>query len=237
MSSPFFPFGLMLLGIQLIACSGKTIHISAETQNMLAAQQEITAIHYAPSPFLAEPPEVRHTALGAEQFGIVGAVIAGRAQATEAKQVGSQLMKDYNLEDPILKTKRSFLDGVSRRLNLQNIHLVQDPLLDDDRASLIKQFEKGLVFDFKTTTWSLTPLLLNMHHYHVQFTGRARLLSFPEGKIEWQGTCEAEGKMEQGAPTLLQLVANSGTLLKEQLMSASESCSEQLERQFMESKP
>lgn len=109
--------------------------------------------------------------------------------------------------------------------------------MDDDRASLIKQFQKGLVFDFRTTTWSLTPLLLNMHHYHVQFTGRARLLSFPEGKIEWQGTCEAEGKMEQGAPTLLQLVANSGTLLKEQLMSASESCSEQLERQFIESKP
>lgn len=114
MSSPFLPFGLMLIGIQLIACSGKTIHINAETQNMLVAQQEIAAIHYAPSPFLAEPPEVRHTALGAEQFGIVGAVIAGRAQATEAKQVGSQLMKDYNLEDPIFKNQEVILGwGIS----------------------------------------------------------------------------------------------------------------------------
>lgn len=145
MRSPFLPFGLMLIGIHLIACSGKAKHINAETQNMLAAQQEIKAIHYAPSPFHAEPPEVRHTALGAEQFGIVGAVIAGRAQATEARQVGSQLVKDYNLEDPILRTKRSFLDGISRRLNLENIHLLQEPLMDDDRASLVKQFHQGLV--------------------------------------------------------------------------------------------
>ncbi|MBX3301769.1 MAG: hypothetical protein KF693_06110 [Nitrospira sp.] len=172
------------------------------------------AIHYLPAPFTAEPPEVRHTALGAEQFGLLGAVIAARAQTTEAKEVGSQLVKDYGLEDPMLRIKKAFLDAVSRRGNFPNIHFVQEALADDDRGNLARQFQKGLVFDFKTTAWSITPLLLNLHHYHVQYAGRARLLSLPDGKIEWQGICEAEGKMDQGAPTLLQLVANSGALLK-----------------------
>lgn len=228
---------LAMIGTLLVACSEKTIRINSATQRVLAVQQEIVAIHYLPVPFTAEPPEVRHTALGAEQFGLIGAVIAARAQTAEAKEVGSQLVKDYGLEDPILKIKRAFLDAASRHGNLHNINSIQEALADDGRESLAKRFQNGLVFDFKTTTWSITPLLLNLHHYHVQYMGRARLLSLPDGKIEWQGICEAEGKMEEGAPTLLQLVANSGALLKAQLASAADSCSEQLERQFMGSTP
>lgn len=228
---------LAMIGTLLVACSEKTIRINSATQRVLAAQQEIVAIHYLPVPFTAEPPEVRHTTLGAEQFGLIGAVLAARAQTAEAKEVGNQLVKDYGLEDPIVRIKGAFLDGASRHGSLHNIKSVQEALADDDRESLAKRFPNGLAFDFKTTTWSITPLVLNLHHYHVQYTGRARLLSLPDGKIEWQGICEAEGKMEEGAPTLLQLVANSGALLKAQLASAADSCSEQLEQQFMGSTP
>lgn len=204
------------------------------TQSVLTAEQEIVAIHYAPPPFTAQTPEVRNAVPGAEMLGLIGAAISAAVQAGEAKRVGSQLVKDYGLEDPILKIKKSFLDAVSRSANLHNFNLVQEAFVDDDQESLKKQFQTGLVFDFRTTAWSLEPLLLNPNSYYVQYAGKARLLSFPDGNIEWQGICEAEGKIEN---SLLQLVANSGSILKSQLISVSDSCAEQFERQFMGSKP
>lgn len=237
MKSLILPFGLVMIGTLLIACSEKTIRMNPTTQSILTAQQEIAAIHYSPPPFTAQTPEVRNAVPGTEMFGLIGGAISAAAQAGEAKQVGSQLVKDYGLEDPILKIKKSFLDSVPRSANLHNFKSVQEAFVDDDRESLKKQFPKGLVFDFKTTAWSLKPLLLNPNSYHVQYAGKARLLSFPDGNIEWQGICEAEGKIENSAPTLLQLVANSGAILKLQLISVSDSCAEQFERQFMGSKP
>lgn len=233
MKSLLLPFGLVMIGVLLVACTEKEIRINPATQSVLTTQQEIIAIHYSPPPFAAQTPEVRNAASAGTMFGAIGGAIAGAIQAGEAKQVGSQLVKDYGLEYPILKVKKSFLDAVSRSSTLHNLNSVEEALVDDDRASLKKQFQKGLVFDFKTTSWSLNPLLLTPNNYHVQYIGRARLVSFPDGNIEWQGVCESEG---DSAPTLLQLVAHSGAILKSQLTSTADSCSKQLERQFMESK-
>jgi hypothetical protein len=234
MKSLLLPFGLVMIGILLVACSEKEIRINSSTQSLITTQQEITAIHYSPPPFPAQTPEVRNAASAGTMFGALGGAIAGAIQAGEAKQVGRQLVKDYGLEDPILKVKKSFLDAVSSSSTFHSLNSVEDALVDDDRASLKKQFQKGLVFDFKTTSWSLNPTLFSPNNYRVQYTGRARLLSFPDGNIEWQGVCESEGN---SAPTLLQLVAHSGAILKSQLTSTADSCSKQLERQFMGSKP
>ena len=68
--------------------------------------------------------------------------------------------------------------------------------------------------------------------YRAYYTGRARLLHFPEGQTEWEGTCNAEGKIEDSAPTLLQLVSHSAAALKAKLDGISEACIVQLERQF-----
>ena len=228
---------LAVIGTLLVACSGQEIRINPATKSLLSTQQEIAAIHYSPSSFVAQTPEVRNAGSAGMMFGALGCAIAGAIQAGEAKQVGSQLVKDYGLEDPVLKVKRSFIESVSRNSNLQNLKLVQEALVDDDRARLKNKFQENFVFDFKTTAWSLNPLPLSPNNYRVQYSGRARLLSFPEGKIEWQGECEADGKIENSAPTLLQLVANSGAILKSQLDSASDACSEQLERQFMKIMP
>lgn len=228
--------GIAAIGVILGGCSTNEIKINPTTRSLLAGQQEIVAIHYAPSPFAAQTPEVRNAASAGELFGAIGGAIAGAVQASEAERVGSQLIRDYSLEDPILKIKRTFLDAVSRDLNIQNLLSAQDVFVDDDTGQLKRKFQKGFVFDFKTTSWSLTPVPFGPNNYRVQYKGRARLLSFPEGKVEWQGGCEADGKIESSAPTLLQLVANSGAILKTQLGSTSDSCLEQLERQFMGSK-
>jgi len=238
MNSSLLPLGIVIIETLLPACSEKEIRIDPATQGMLATQQEIAAIHYPPAPFTAQTPEVRNAASAGMLFGAVGGAISGAVQASEAKQAGSQLVKDYGLEDPILKIKTSFLAAVSRSSNLHNLNSVQEALPDDDLVSLKRNFRQGFIFDFKTTAWSLNPAgPLSPNNYRVHYAGRARLIRFPEGKIEWQGVCEADAKIEDSAPTLLQLVANSGAILKSQLNSASDACLEQLELQFMGTKP
>jgi hypothetical protein len=157
MKSILLPLALAMVGTLLVACSGQEIRIKPATQSILATQLEIAAIHYFPASFAAQTPEVRNAASAGMLFGAIGGAIAGAVQSSEAKQVGSQLVKDYDLEDPILKIKRSFLDSVARSSNLHNLKSVQESLVDDDRASLKKKFQKDFVFDFKTTAWSLTP--------------------------------------------------------------------------------
>ena len=44
--------------------------------------------------------------------------------------------------------------------------------------------------------------------------------------------CETDGKIEGSAPTLLEVVANSGEFLKSQLNNAVDVCLVQFERQF-----
>lgn len=218
-------------------CSANEIKINPTTRSLLAGQQEIAAIHYAPSLFAAQTPEVRNAASAGMLFGAVGGAIAGAVQASEAERIGSQLVRDYSLEDPIIKIESAFLERISRNSNVQNLRSIDDVFADDDAGQLRKKFQQGFVFDFKTTSWSLTPVPFGPNNYRIQYKGRARLLSFPEGKVEWQGVCEADGKVESSAPTLLQLVANSGAILKTQLASTAEPCTEQLERQFSGGKP
>lgn len=229
--------GIAAIVAILGGCSGKEIKIDPTTRSMLAGQQEIPAIHYAPSAFVAQTPEVRNAASAGMLFGAVGGAIAGAVQASEAERIGSQLVRDYSLEDPILKIRSAFLERISRNSNVQSLRSTQDVFAGDDPEQLKMKFQQGFVFDFKTTSWSLTPVPFGPNNYRVQYKGRARLLRFPEGKVEWQGVCEADGKVESSAPTLLQLVANSGTILKTQLASTAEPCAEQLERQFMGSRP
>lgn len=166
-------------------------------------------------------------------FGAVGGAVAGAIQAREAIESGRQVVTDYQLEDPMFKIKSSFLENLSRRQSLQNIKLLDEALINDNLDVLKKQFQKGLIFDFKTTSWSLNSAgPLSPNTYRIYYTGRARLLRFPEGTIEWQSFCQSEGKIEDAAPTILQVVANSGAILKSQLGSAGDSCLHQFKKQF-----
>ena len=113
-----------------------------------------------------------------------------------------------------------------------------DDWKQDELDALKMKYPKGYVLDFKTTAWSLTisgPLSQNT--YRLQYSGRARLLRLPEGTTEWQSVCQTNGKIEDSAPTLLQVVADSGAFLKSQLDHAYKSCLAQFEMQFTTLKP
>jgi hypothetical protein len=223
----------LTVAILIAACSSNEIRIAPAVYGSLKNEQQILAVHYIPAQFSAHTPEVMNAGGAAMMFGAVGGAVAGAIQAREAEESGRQIVKDYGLEDPMLQIKRTFLESVSREQSLQNLQSLNEALESDNPEALRERFRKGLVFDFKTTSWSLNQAgPLSPNTYRVYYEGRVRLLRLPEGVIEWQSFCQSEGKIEESAPTLLQVVANSGAILKSQLNSAADSCLRQIERQF-----
>lgn len=233
----FMSLVVFVIGVFMVACGEKHIRLDPMVLNTLSAQKEIVAIHYLPEDFTAQTPEVRKAGSAGMMFGAVGGAIAGAAQASAAKEAGKEIVSDYSLEDPIKRVKKSFLEWAANGAHVSGVRLEQQPLSRDGIEQLRKTFSSGYVFDFKTTGWSLGPAgVMSQDNYNVRYEARARLLSFPEGKITWQGTCSTQGKTEAPAPTILRLVANSGAILKGLLESAADACVDQLRNDFSETR-
>ncbi len=217
----------------LASCSSSEVKLSSAIQGSLKGEQQILVVHYYPPVFSAQTPEVRNEGSAGMMFGAVGGAIAGAMQASKAEKAGGQLVREYHLEDPMPKVKQAFVGNLVHEHRFQNIRSFDDVLANDNVDALKKKFEKGLLFDFKTTSWSLSLAgPLSRDTYRVNYAGRVRLIRFPEGTIEWQSVCETDGKIEGSAPTLLEVVANSGEFLKSQLNNAVDVCLAQFERQF-----
>jgi hypothetical protein len=229
---------LLGLSVLLVSCTSAEIRMNPQLKETLRVEQEILVVHYIASPFSAYTPEVRNAGSAGMMFGAVGGAIAGAIQASEAETAGSQLVKEYHLEDPMPKIKQSFVESTRRSQSLQNLKPLTEALPSDDLDTLKVKLQGGYVLDFRTTAWSLTPSgPLSQNTYRVQYAGRARLLHLPEGTTEWQSVCETNGKIEDSAPTLLEVVADSGAFLKSQLDHAYRSCLAQFELQFTTQKP
>ncbi|THJ16913.1 MAG: hypothetical protein CAF44_016585 [Nitrospira sp. CG24D] len=217
----------------LTSCSSSEVKLSSAIQSSLKGEQQILAVHYYPQVFSAQTPEVRNEGSAGMMFGAVGGAIAGALQANKAEKAGGQLVREYHLEDPMPRVKQAFIGNLVHEHSFQNIRSLDDVLANDNLDALKKKFEKGLLFDFKTISWSLNLAgPLSRDTYRVNYVGRVRLLRFPEGTIAWQSVCETDGKIEGAAPTLLEVVANSGEFLKSQLNNAVDVCLAQFERQF-----
>ena len=232
MASKWWVLAIFAIGVSTVACGEKSIRLDPMVVSTLSAQKEVVAIHYLPEEFTAKTPEVRNAGNAGMMFGAIGGAIAGAAQTSAAKEAGRQLVTDYGLEDPILRVKKSFLGWATSGGYVR--HVRQEPQAHSENIDRLKKtFSTEYMFDFKTTGWSLGPAgVMSQDNYNVRYEGRARLLSFPEGKIEWQGICSAEGKTDAPPPTLLRLVAKSGAILKELLESAADACVEQLKNGF-----
>ena len=212
--------------------------MNPQVEETLRSEQQILVVHYIPSPFRAYTPEVRNEGSAGMMFGLVGGAVSGAIQWQEAEAAGGKLVKEYRLEDPMPKIKQSFVESISHNQSLQNLKLLEEALPSDELDALKTQFQKGYVLDFKTMAWSLTTSgSLSKDTYRVQYAGRARLLRLPEGTTEWQSICQSNGKIENSAPTLLDVVADSGAFLKSQLDYAHKICLGQFEMQFTTQEP
>lgn len=228
----FLGFLCLFLPAAFYGCSSGLIKIDERGLARLKKEPEIHAVTYIPASFIVETPG----AYGSTEamFGEMEGPLGGFAHLREFEENGKKMIRDYSLEDPVLKVRDKFISSVGADLGLQEAGAFTEPLKDDSIEGLKRRFGKGMVFDFKTTRWLLNYYPADLSHYRMTYGGRARLVSLEDSRVLWQGACRFSTTKEMRAsPTMEDLVADDGALLKTKLLEASDRCASELLRQFL----
>lgn len=144
------------------------------------------------------------------------------------ESAGDKMANEYALKDPALRLQSRFLTSLEKDTGSKESRIVQEPPGGESIEELKRTFGKGMVLDFKTTQWLLFYYPTDWSHYRIAYSARGRLVRLEEPKIIWQGTCEVIGQDPKTSPTMDELVANNGALLKQKINEAADACAEQL---------
>ena len=208
---------VLLLGY---GCAPVQIKMSRDDWNYVKAQPEIVAVHYPPStPFTAATRE----------RSLVGGLLGVALYVAK----GNEMVKDHNLEDPILQVKNNFLSAVVQNTGITSSRSIQEPQSEDSLDELQKALGKSLVIDFKTTEWVLSYIRFDWSHYRLRYLAQARLIRLNEPRIIWQGVCKVEEDQLLANPTWDEIIANNASLLKAKMKEAANRCADQLIAQFL----
>jgi hypothetical protein len=157
--------------------------------------------------------------LGAQlpPFGLYFSNMATERLQTKASREGDRVRREYSLVDPVLTVKERFLDALSTKLELTNLHPISEPAVRYEPHQLADSFGAVVALDFITPLWvlarepALNPfaadryylryavearlLRLGASQYHgePQSPAVARLLRSEDSKILWQDSCYSMG--------------------------------------------
>jgi hypothetical protein len=204
------------------ACSPQIVKIDQATRESIKEISRIKVIYYSPPelwmPFSQAGP--------LPAFGVLGEVLAPQ------KVEGSQVIKAYDVQDPVIRVRDKFFSSISKQLKLNTLSLLEEPLAEDTPDKLKTKFPQDTIFDFKTTMWGISTDPFQGYHY-VLYHARGRLIQFPESKIIWQGICRVEDKDSTRMPHWSEFIENNGAILKEKLNNLAISCADDLAEHYL----
>lgn len=215
---------VLIIFLLMYGCAPTLIQMHPEELSHLKNQSDIQAVHYSPSPFSIRTPGKVMAGGG----GILGSMFS----LSLFESAGGKMAKEYTLEDPALRVQNRFLSSLKQDLGITNIRIVQESPSNDSIDELKRTVGKGMVFDFKTTAWTLLYYPFDWTHYRISYEARARLIRLENSRIAWQGNCEFIGEDPKTSPTMDELKANNGAVLKTMLSEAADTCAEELLSQF-----
>lgn len=242
----------LMLAIAL-AANGCALAVKGVEQGELARlreQPEVVAVHYTAPPFLVRTTAPKGGGIGAGlgaagplgllllplAIGISVAVTA--AEEAAERSAGADLTNEVGLEDPVVLLKERLASRLAGE-GISRIRPVAAAMDSDDLKRLKQAFGSATVLDVKTKGWGL--------HYHFQdaktffalYWVRARLIRLDQGRVVWDAEqrCAAGGDRRHGLPTLEELRANGGALLKTTFAQAAETCVEPLLARFRGEEP
>jgi hypothetical protein len=152
-------------------------------------------------------------------FGALGASVA----VTSSSIKGKSLETELNIPDPSIRVKGQFQEVIKSRYSKSQIIDQTTPF---DRSSMAKS--KGVFFVFKTTLQGLFCYPNGCDYARAGYGVRAELYSSESSSPVWSSDCKAF-RPEGGAMyTKQRMLENGGTMLKENLLRAADSCAESL---------
>jgi hypothetical protein len=241
-----FSGSVCLILATTIAVNGCAAAVTGVGESELAQRRnhpEVVAVHYQPPPrfLVAQPRSVgRAMALGtalapfALLLGplahIVAPPMANALQAeierTEAEAAGEQLTTEIPLEDPVVRVKDLLISGLSAESGIGRIRPAATAMDSDDLKSLKQALGSVTVLDVRTTSWGLRPYVIDPKTFLAHYGVKTRLIRLDQEKVLWRAEifCGFAGDRWFGAPTLEDLSADGGALLKTTMAKAAENC-------------
>lgn len=213
-------------------CAPAMIAVDPGERLRLREQAEVRAIHYPPPSFFLVTKGMDRAGLFFGALGAVGAMSAARS-------AGEKLREAYSLQDPIIRVRDRFLSDLKPDLDLGTVGIVESPLDTDAPRTLRERFGDAVLFDFKTVGWGLGYHREDSSRYGVMHNVRARLIRLQGTKVLWQAQvlCSSLQKEAAANPTLGELKADEGAMLKAKLDEAADQCARYLAAHFLGKEP
>ena len=124
---------------------------------------------------------------------IIGMVIEGGMEYSEAKEAGAKFISLSQLTDPITDLEARFLNAWQKETGVKTLDLPQFTA-DDDVGVLKTKYVTGYVLDFHTLGWFILPPTPNLFspdkNYRAVYVARSRLVRLVDKTVVWQGTCD-----------------------------------------------
>lgn len=165
---------------------------------------------------------------------------AQRCIEEDAHDLGAQIVGEPGLEDPTLELKTRFIAAVTTELGLTSIENIPQSPSPEDYLMLRDKLRDGFLFLFHSTgvTFRAFPLCpICPTRYLLLFRGKGELGSFKAGRTVWEASCGVVNDFASvnasHNPTLEELTANQGQLLKRMVSEATKECASQLIAHFL----
>jgi phage tail protein X len=183
--------GLLAVVCAFTGCAPTSVKLSQADVARLQTEQEILALHYYTEPVkLVDPLKEKLTNPGLADVGML--LLPGGLVLT---LIDIQRKADAGPETPELRLNPA--DDVKQRVlaqlparGLTNLRSMWEPIRDDSREALARQFGKSaVVLVFKTTQWTVLSLPSEKNRHGFPAAVQAQLLRLADQRVLWQATC------------------------------------------------
>jgi hypothetical protein len=229
-------------------CTGALKGVPQAELARLRDQSEVIAVHYPSPPFLlrkTNPPQ-GIVAGGPSPLAllllpvVIGTVVVATAvHNAEERASSEELANEVKLEDPVVGLKDRLAARLATEAGIRQIWPVASVMDADDVKSLTRAFGSATVLDVKIVNWGLHFQPADPKTFLALYRVRARLVRLDQGNVVWNAevTCGAGADRRFGTPTLDELKADGGALLKTTMATAADACVEPLLARFRGQEP
>jgi len=218
----------ILSAVLLAACAGPmTVPLSDSARNELKSRAGIRAVHYA-------PPRLTITTAGKVLLDDV----------TLGTVPDGDYAKLYHVPDPAPTVETALVQALEGQAGFRKLTVVDQPLARsaqgftsgplDSIDSIKAAYGTGVVLDVGTIYWGGMYFTTNWTRYRLGVGIQARLVRLDDAQVLWKGTCwystDTDGKIE---PSMTELRANDGALLKKIAADTGQTCSQRLVSQLL----
>ena len=225
---------LGLIAISVGACTRAAVEMDPLELVRLKENPRIGAVHY-------KAPELKVYAYANNWKAQINCPFsAQRCIEEDAYDLGAQIVGEPGLEDQALELKTRFIAAVTTELGLTSLENIPQSPAPEDYLILRQKFRDGFLFIFQSNgvKFMALPFVpfqfhLSVARYHLLYRVKGELVSFKAGRTVWEASCGSDTENASDHPTLEELTANQGQLLKRMVSEATKECASQLVAHFL----